>query len=252
MSSPTPLAPGRALHEGVAERIAGYVRSEGLGPHGRLPAERHLAGLFGVSRVTIRQALSTLEERGILYRSPSRGWFVSDEDAPPPPRTSGVHIVEGFADYARAHGLNAHARVLSSQVRPCTIQEAEALRMAPGAPLFELRRLRYLDDLVIALEHNRLVLSLCPSLPDIDFGTASLYATLRAANPPQIPAAAQYSVEARRPSAEEMALLESDETIPMLVATQLTHNQHGQPIELTVQSYRSDRYRFQATITDGS
>jgi len=244
-------AGGRPLHDAVAERLAEFVRSEGIGPDGRLPAERRLSDLFAVSRVTVRQALTALEDQGVVYRSPSRGWFVSGQQRPRPSSATG-HRVEGFADYARTHGLKAHARVLTSQVRACTVQEAELLHMAPGAPVFELRRLRYLDDLVIALEHNRLVLGLCPNLPEIDFGTASLYATLRAADPPQVPAAAEYSVEARAPSAEEMTLLETDASVPMLVATQLTYNQRGRPIELTVQSYRGDRYRFQATITDGS
>lgn len=38
----------------------------------------------------------------------------------------------------------------------------------------------------------------------------------------------------------------------MLVATQLTSNQESRPIELTVQVYRGDRYRFRASITNQS
>lgn len=83
-----------------------------------------------------------------------------------------------------------------------------------------------------------------------DFSTASLYATLRAGSPPQLPRMADYSVEARHPHADERTLLEVDDRIPMLVATQVAFNQDGRPLELTVATYRGDRYRFRASITD--
>ena len=98
-------------------------------------------------------------------------------------------------------------------------------------------------------EHNLVPLHLCPELPDVDFTRASLYATLREAHPPQLPRVADYSVEARRPSERERALLEVDETVPLLVATQLAYNQDGRPLEYTVAVYRGDRYRFTASIT---
>jgi GntR family transcriptional regulator len=140
--------------------------------------------------------------------------------------------------------------VLESRVRPCSVAESELLRIAPGADLFEMRRLRYLNDLVVVLEHNRLPLAICPALAGADSTTASLYATLRAAHPPQLPRLAQYTVEARQPDDEERRLLEVDGTAPMLVATQLSFNQDGQPNEFTVQIYRGDRYRFRGSITD--
>ena len=122
--------------------------------------------------------------------------------------------------------------------------------MAPGAELFDLHRLRFLDGLLVVLEHNRLPLAACPALADTDFKTASLYATLRAAAPAQLPRDADYSVEIRHPTPRKVELFDIDETMPMLVATQLTSNQGGRPIELTIQVYRGDRYRFRASIAN--
>jgi GntR family transcriptional regulator len=161
-----------------------------------------------------------------------------------------VPQVQGFADYAEANGLTARSRVLSATVRSATVAEAERLRIAPGAEIFDLHRLRLLDGLLVVLEHNRLPLAVCPALATTDFNRASLYATLRAADPPQLPRVADYSVEARHPTPREMELLEIGETMPMLVATQLTYSQADRPIELTVQAYRGDRYRFRASITN--
>jgi len=77
--------------------------------------------------------------------------------------------------------------------------------------LFELRRLRYLDGLVVVSEWNRIPLRLAPDLPSVDFRRSSLYATFINQTPPQIPCVADYSVEARRPSADECAQLEIDD-----------------------------------------
>ena len=142
-----------------------------------------------------------LAERGALQAAPSRGWFLADEVST---ATSTTHV-EGFADYARRNNIPLSAKVLMSRVRRCTAREAKRLRLEPGTDLFEMRRLRSLNGLVVVLEHNRLPLGLCPALPETDFTTASLYATLLTASPPQIPRRAEYAVEAGPPTARSSA-----------------------------------------------
>lgn len=260
------------LYAQIAARLMDDITAGGARAGDRLPSERVLAERYAVSRVTMRSALADLADRGVIESSPARGWFLTSTGtgagttagasagggtaeagrtpATPPGTAPGGRSVQGFADHALRHGLAARTRVLASAVRPARVQEAEELRIAPGAPVFEMRRLRYLDDLVVVVEHNRLPLALCPRLADTDFGTASLYATLRTATPGQFPRVADYSVEARQPTPEERELLEITDVTPVLVATQLAYNQDARPLELTVAIYRGDRYRFRASITD--
>ncbi|WP_022887573.1 GntR family transcriptional regulator [Glaciibacter superstes] len=240
----------QSLSAQTASRLLAELREGGARKGDRLPSERLLAERCGVSRVTLRSALGELRRQGVISTSSTRGWFVGNVDAGPGQAQAPGHTVQGFADFAAATGLEVRAQVRSASTRPSTVEEARALRIAPGAALFELHRLRYLNDLVVVEEYNRIPLNLCPSLPDVDFTTASLYATLRQADPPQIPRVAEYTVEARRPSPTEAALLEIDDSAPVLVATQLSYNQHDNPMELTVQVYRGDRYRFTASITN--
>ena len=109
--------------------------------------------------------------------------------------------------------------------------------------------LKRYDDQVVVVEHNRLPLALCPALAETDFTESSLYATLRSAKPAQLPRVADYSAEARQPDAAERELLEITDATPVLVAHQLSFNQDGRPLELTLHVYRGDRYRFRASIT---
>jgi GntR family transcriptional regulator len=234
------------LYERVAGRLWEDLRASGARSGDRLPSERILTDRYHVSRVTLRSALTLLAERGAVQAAPSRGWFVAGEVTT---ATSTAHV-EGFADYARKHRIPTSTKLLLSRVRPCTVREAQRLRIAPGEDLFEMRRLRSLNGMVVVLEHNRLPLALCPALADTDFTHASLYATLLTADPPQIPRRAEYAVEARPPNREERRALELEGTsVPVLMARQLTYSQHGHPLELTDQAYRGDRYQFRATIT---
>ena len=246
--SPTVVEAGRALHRRTADRVwADVVAGRGR-REDRLPGERMLARRYGVSRTTVRAALAELAGRGLVSVSPARGWTVAVDTGPVGVEVA--HTVQGFADYAAERGLTARSAVLRQTTRPATVAEADRLQVAPGAPLFVMRRLRFLDDLVVALEANRLPLALCPALATTDFHHESLYATLRRADPPQLPQVADYSVEARQPDDEERALLEIEGEVPLLIADQLTYNQQGRALEWTTQAFRGDRYRFRASITD--
>jgi GntR family transcriptional regulator len=233
------------LYLRLAERLSEDLRAAAGAGGARLPSERQLAERYETSRVTIRAALGELRERGLLVSLPARGWAL----AATPAQTPGPRVL-GFSDLAAQRGLRTRSRVLSATVRPATSREAELLRTVAGADLFELRRVRYLNDLAIALEHNRLPLAVAPALATTDFGTTSLYDVLRAADPPQTPRHADYSVEARNAHAEEREHLDITGPVPILAATQLTFNQDAVPVELTVQAYRGDRYTFHASITD--
>lgn len=242
-------ADARPLYERVADQIRTELTRDSAAGGARLPSERRLVERFGVSRVTVRAALNELKDQGVLVSLPARGWAVAPEPLEGAGRL-GRDRVQGFADLAAARGLRTRSRVLETTVRSATVQEADALRTAPGVPLFEMRRVRYLNDLAIAVEHNRLLLSVAPGLAEADFTEASLYGLLRAADPPQVPRYADYSVEARNATDAERELLEIEGPVPILSATQLTFNQDNEPIELTVQAYRGDRYTFHASITD--
>ncbi|WP_078876836.1 GntR family transcriptional regulator [Streptomyces sp. 150FB] len=248
------------LYAQIAARLWADASADGARAGDRLPSERTLAARYGVSRVTMRAALMDLAARDMVESAAARGWFVARPKESPAPgggrdshgageRGGDAHTVEGFADYAAKHGLVTHSRVLNSTVRPATVSEAETLRVGPGATLFEMRRLRFLDDQVVVVEHNRVPLALCPALAETDFTEASLFATLRNAEPPQLPRVADYSVEARQPDAAERELLEITDATPVLLAHQLAFNQDGRPLELTLAIYRGDRYHFRASIT---
>lgn len=228
------------VQESLAEEI-----ERGRRPHGsRLPPERALAEHFGVSRVTLRRALDELARAGIVTRT-GTGWAVGSTAIGEPP-----NALMSFSEMAASRGLAPGGRILDRHVRPATIDEAEALGLAPGAPLFELERLRSMDDVPILIDRTRVPLSLAPGLDVIDLEETSLYEVLEQRYALR-PSRARFTVEAIAADERRAVLLGLEPGQPLLRCQQQTEDEHGRQIELCEMVYRGDRYRFRATLVRG-
>lgn len=95
--------PHRTLAESVAGQLAGWLLEGSLQPGDRLPSERELIGRLAVSRATLREALTTLAESGLIEARAGVGWFALALDAD---------------NVARAHDLAAGARSEQSSSAP--------------------------------------------------------------------------------------------------------------------------------------
>ncbi len=226
----------------VQDSLAEEIRRGGQPPGSSLPPERALAEHFGVSRVTLRRALIELESSGIVSRAGPRGWTVAGSRIGEPP-----NVLMSFSEMARSRGLRAGARVIAARVRPASIDEAETLGLAPGAELFELERLRSMDDVPILVDRTRIPMALAPGVDRFDFTEASLYAVLEERYGLR-PTRARLAVEAVAADDRRAKLLELQPGQPLLRCDQLTEDQTGRAIELCEMIYRGDRYRLRTTL----
>lgn len=231
------------LYRQVQQSIAEHIAAGRLPPGEQLPSERQLCERFDISRVTARRALAALVDDGLIQASPGRGWFVSDGHLSEPP-----NALQSFTALALARGLAPTARVLRREVRDATVDEAEGLQVAPGAKVFDLERVRLLDDMPVAVHHCLIPLALCPALADADYRTASVYdvllTTVRLA-----PTHAECTLEATSAGPQIAPLLDVDEGAPVLVSHQTTFDERGHPIETSRIVYRGDRYRVRTKLT---
>ncbi|MFJ2645351.1 GntR family transcriptional regulator [Streptomyces sp. NPDC087420] len=222
--------------------IQGEIDRGVLQPGGRLPPERQLCLQLGISRVTLRKALNSLVEAGVLNPSHGRGWYVARSAR----KKEWPNTLESFSETAARMGLTPHSKVLRAETSPATIDEAEQLAIAPGTPLFRLERVRLLEGVAIALDLTRLRQALVPDIERLDFQERSLYATLSAAGVE--PVRADSTIEATKAgerAAEHLDLAPGD---PVLVMRQVALGAQQEPLFVSTIQYAGDRYRLRTSF----
>lgn len=241
-SEPGPTAPldARALYESCADALDRAIAQGTLKPGQRLASERALASTLGFTRLTVRRALQELAERGRLEPDERRGWQVVGGPVSEP-----LNALMGFTQMARQRGLTATSRILSLEHREATLDEAETLRIAAGAPLLDLCRLRLLDERPTAIERLRMPRGRVRWPPDFDF-TGSIYAALESQG--ILPTRADAFVEVVDATPEEAQLLGLAPGRGLLCINCITVRADGLAFSLETTKYHPDRYRFRAVL----
>jgi len=225
------------VYRSISDQIVKGVLESG----DRLQGERSLSVGYGVGRTTIRRALAELEHDGLIESHPGRGNFVAGGPL------SESNALLGLGELAAARGLTTTSDVRRADVRHATLEEADVFGIAPGASLFDLQRLRYLDGLEFALADSLVPLSIAPGIDDVDFRTASLYAELGARG--AFPVRAEYSVWAEAADDGTARLLGIEVGDPVLVSSTRASDQQRRVVQVSRVTYRADRYRLQTVLT---
>jgi GntR family transcriptional regulator len=231
------MTPGRRvpLYEQIAAVLRERIRP--LQPGDRLPSDRDVAGEFGVSFITARQAVSQLAADGLVTRQVGRGTFVAS-----PRLEKDMRGLTSFSADMRVRGLMVRSQVLECSVGPANAEIAEALQIVDGAPVMRLRRVRFADEIPMAIESAAISAVAFPGLADEDFSHQSLYETLARLYGINL-AVARGVLGAVAPTKEEAKMLGIARNIPLLVDRRTAFNELFEPIEYGESRYRSDRYQ---------
>jgi GntR family transcriptional regulator len=231
------MSPSRRVP--LYEQIEAVLRERihALQPGDRLPSDRDLADEFGVSFITARQAVSRLAADGLVTRQVGRGTFVAA-----PRLEKDMRGLTSFSEDMRERGLTVRSEVLECSVGPATSEVAQALQILEGSPVMRLRRVRFADEIPMAIESAAVSVLAFPGLADEDFAHQSLYETLSRRYRVNL-VVARGTLSAVAPSKEEAKLLRIARNVPLLVDRRTAFNEHFEPIEYGESRYRSDRYQ---------
>ena len=226
------VKPGRGpAHAQIESWLDDVVAAGKLGPGDRLPPERELAERLGVSRMTLRHALASLERRGLLVRRVGRdgGTFVAE------PRIELTGLA-GLSDQLRAQGLAAGARVLSAVERDATPAEAEL-----GDRVYEIVRVRLADGEPVALERGVYSAAVYCGLLDEPLD-GSLYELMRNRGE-EAPARAVERLEPTVAAPEDAGALGIEPGSPLLLVERDAYGASGRLLERSRDLFRGDRTR---------
>ncbi|WP_170235506.1 GntR family transcriptional regulator [Verticiella sediminum] len=130
----------------VRDAVRADILAGVLPAGGRLPSEAQLCRQYGVSRITVRQALAELQASGLVHTVNGRGSFVSQPRAP-----GGQGPLVGVLEAMRKRGWKAHGRLLSHSVQKADAEVALALNLPPRTPVGAVTVARYCDDVPFAV-----------------------------------------------------------------------------------------------------
>jgi GntR family transcriptional regulator len=225
------------------EQVAASIResiARSLAPHDALASERELMAIHGVSRMTVRKAISVLVDEGRVYNVHGSGTYVGSADI-----FSKTPKLTSFTEDMISRGSVPSSRVLEVARIAAPDAVAAALNLTPSDAVTQIRRLRLADDTPIALEEVFLPTTVLET-ESLNLG-ASLYEQLRLAGHEVY--RAEQEIKAITLSKEDSLLLEVAVGSAALSVTRVSSSRRGHLIEFARTTYRADRYTFQLAVT---
>ena len=215
-----------ALHSQISAAMRLKISSGEWPPNYRLPAEPQLAESLGVSRGTLRRALSTLIEDGALKQVQGRGTFVMSTVIEPAIAQKLSTLSEDLA----SQGIDSATELISAELWDAPRPIARLLDMTPGQPVLRLVRRRTTNDGPIALLHNYVRTDLAPGIEKADFRDATLFGILENRFGLRIASGRRtFSAQAASPEVAEALSLRAGDPVQYL--EQVTYLADSRPIE---------------------
>ncbi len=226
------------LYQRLQRALRDAIADNRLAADETLPPERDLAEEFGVSRITVRRALETLVEEGLLTRRQGAGTFVTSRVE------KNFSKLSSFSEDMVARGRRPESVWLSRASGTVNPEESLTLGLSPGAVVYRFNRIRYADGSPMAVEYST-VPGFC--LPNENAVEESLYEALEKHT--SRPVRALQRLRAVLFSGERARLLSVADGSPGLLIERRGYLRDGRPVEYTQSYYRGDAYDFVAELS---
>lgn len=228
------------LYKSVYQTILNRIIKGEYGPGAMLPSEVDLGAELGVSQGTARKALIELEQRGIVQRRQGRGTFVS--------ATTQESALFHFFRLRRSDGTPCTPKLELEKVhrRQATIEEQLAFGNT-DKHVFEIARLRAIDDKKIIRETAVLPASLFPGIAERSPLPNALYALYQHAYGIVI-ARADEQVRAVLASDEDVAVMDVEEGSPIIEVSRRAIDISDRIVELRLSRYDTRELHYDLSL----
>ncbi|WP_456400315.1 GntR family transcriptional regulator [Mesoaciditoga sp.] len=206
-----------------------------------LPSETSLAKRYGVSRLTVRQALSKLVEDGLIEKHRGKGTKVRSRK-----NVENLMELRSFTEEARESGHVPSSIVMQNTLVDTPFFVADKLNLPSKSKMILLKRLRLLDGVPYVIEWayiNPGVDTRLLNILEMDMSKASLYDYIKKTLEIKFEYAYE-TLEVGHASAEEARLLSIKTGDCVALRKRFTYTENGECIEYTQSIYRGDKYKF--------
>lgn len=224
------------LYLQLQRRIAEAIASGRLSPGDSLPAERDMAAMTGLSRVTVRNAIQALVAGGQLVQRRGSGTFVARKVER---LEQALSLLTSFTEDMARRGRTVDSQWLSRRIDAPAPEEVMALGLGGEERVARLERVRRSDGVPLAIERASIPASI---LPDPGAVEGSLYLALERLG--SRPVRAVQRISAANLGPRDADLLGVTPGVAGLKIERIGYLPSGRVVEFTRSLYRGDAYDF--------
>ena len=212
-----------------------------LKPHSQIPSVRQLATQYDVSSMTVRQALSELQNAGLIYTIPGSGTYVAGE------KLSKKLVFISFTEEIKQKGMKPSSIILKAEKTKITSKKlADVLQISVGDYAYRIKRVRLADKVALSIEDSYVPCENAPGLLDHDL-KSSLYQIFTDVYEKPV-VKADSTVSPMLLDKEQAELLNAPVNTPSLIFNLTGFDARGKTMEHCVSVKRGDLYDFKFSI----
>jgi len=233
----------KPLYIQIQEYLAEQIFSGSLKPETRIPSERELSSELGVSRMTVRRAITELVNEGLVERVHGAGTFV----AKPKVEYAASELVS-YTKAMRSRGLVVSRQLIELGEVPASRRLAERLQVSIGQSLYHAVLLCLANRMPVILERSFFPCERCPDLQEFDLERTSLYDLLTQAYGIKVSHIDQ-TIESVTATETTARLLRVEDGFPLLMLTRVVfRSDDDKPVLYSQDLLRGDFARVSLSI----
>lgn len=213
-----------------------------LKPGETLPAEHELVEMYGISRMTVRRALSELINAGMVYAEKGKGTFVAQ-----PKLEDVVFELKNFHEEIKKMGLKPSARLLGVKIVKADQPLVKKLEVPLNTKCLYFRLLISANDEPLIYENKYVIYAKQKPILESELKDPSL-SSLAAMHGDYFPIMSKRVLHASVVVKEEAAVLGVPPNTPVFVVEQILYDTEKKPIGWGKSVCRGDRFKFTSYI----
>ena len=223
------------LYVQLMEELETSIRNGVYKPGDKIMTEAEMAKEYGVSLITVRKAVGSLMEKGLVVRKQGKGTFVTK-----PKYSRNMKKLQSFTEMCEQMGVKPGAQVLENRLIMADKKVADRLGIEPGSNVVYISRLRLADGEPVQVEKSYFPLKYAFLLEE-DLKNGSMFECLKEKAGAKV-ASSEKMIELCRATAEEAALMDVKKGDYLLFVKSTAYDENGEPMYAGIQLINGDRF----------